>query len=98
EAYGARLIEKDFPNVPRLTRKRGLHAHGQGAEENKAAVLEEERDAECQDDLRVVAFGLGRDHAGAGDARYQETVREPAENEDDGAGEQSGGDRSRVWP
>ena len=41
------------------------------AEQDQAAVLQDQRDAERENELRVVALALGADDADAGDARDQ---------------------------
>ena len=65
------------------------------AEQDQAAIRQHQRDAEREDDLRVVPFGLGRNDARAGDARDQVAVQQPADDEDDRPGERRADDRGR---
>ena len=43
-----------------------------------------------------MAFGFGRDHAGAGDARDQVAVQQPADAEHDRPGQRGAGDRTDI--
>ena len=66
------------------------------AEQHQAAVGEHQRDAEREDDLRVVPLGLGRDDARAGDLRDQVLMQQPADRVDDGARKQRPDDRADI--
>ena len=96
EADRARLVEEDEPDLPGFTRQRRLHRQRRRAEQDQAAVREHQRNAEREDDLRVMPFGLGRDHPRARDMRDQEPVQKPTEDEHDRAGDRRRDDRAGV--
>ena len=104
-ADAARLVEEDAEKSPQngpisqaALRQRRAHRYRLRAEQDQPAVLQDQRDAERQDELRVVALALGRDRASAGDTRDQEAMDQVAEDEQDGAGEQRRRQRRRVGP
>ena len=59
EADRARLVEEDETDLPGFTRQRRPHRQRRGAEQDQAAIGQHERDAEREDDLRVVPLGFG---------------------------------------
>jgi len=52
-----------------------------GAKQDEAAVLQDERDAEGENELHVMAFAFGSGDADAGYARNQEAVKHVGDSE-----------------
>ncbi len=73
-----------------------LHRARQRAEQDQAAVRQHQRNAEREDDLRIVALGLGRDDTRAGDVADQEAVHQPADRKHDRPGQDGARDRTDI--
>jgi len=68
------------------------------AEQDEAAVLQDEREAEGENELRVMPFALGSGDADAGHARNQEAVKHVADGEQRRARKQRAGIGTGDWP
>ena len=66
------------------------------AEHDQPAILQDQRNAERRQDLSVSSGTLGLGDTGAGDAGDDEAMDQPAEREDNRAGEEGGDNRSAA--